>query len=685
MRDQPGRQVGRYRLIGLLGEGGFAVVYLGEHVVLGTQAAVKLLKSRLESDDLATFRREAQLMARLSSSHPHILHVLDYDDEGGQPFLVMEYAPGGTLRQRHPPGMRVPLETVVAYVRQVASALQYAHEQVPPVVHRDVKPQNMLVGRQGEILLSDFGIAVIVTQYVHPRAVVGTAAYMAPEQFRGEVHRASDQYALGVVVYEWLTGRRPFPGPEFVAYGYQHVHQPPPPLREQVPELPVAVEEVVMRALAKDWRERYGSVREFAQALEQAAEPPSARATSASPLVSTQPALSRRSAAPEPGTLLHVLQGHAGLVEAVVWSPDGRRLATADEHGTVRLWDGANGQELAALPGRGPTWSPDGRRLATAGGKDGTVRLWDGSRGQELAVLKGHTGWVWEVAWSPDGRRLVSSGEDETVRLWDGASGQQLALIPGSSPRWSPDGTRLVTVGGEDGTVRLWDGTSGQELSILPGRLAAVTELAWSPDGRRLAASGLGRVVLWDGISGQELGVLQGYSVSVLPSHIAWSADGTRLATTDGGGAVHLWDGTSGQELAILMRSQDSSIFSVVRWSPVGRRLVSWQGLISWRGRRGFESVKLWDGTSGQELATLLGPVPVIQVVWSPDGRCLAIASEDGIVSLWDGSSGQELRVLLRHNAPAMKVAWSPDGRRLATASEDRLVRLWWGKVDQRS
>jgi serine/threonine protein kinase len=106
---------------------------------------------------------------------------------------------------------------VVAYVRQVAAALQHAHEQEPPVVHRDVKPQNMLVGRQGEILLSDFGIAVLATQYVHPRALSGTAAYMAPEQFRGEVHRASDQYALGVVAYEWLTGECPFPGPDVLA------------------------------------------------------------------------------------------------------------------------------------------------------------------------------------------------------------------------------------------------------------------------------------------------------------------------------------------------------------------------------------------------------------------------------------------------------------------------------------
>jgi serine/threonine protein kinase len=345
MADLIGRQVGRYRLIRRLGEGGFAAVYLGEHVTLGTQAAVKLLKSHLDPGELAAFRREAQVMARLSVSHPHILRVLDYDDEGGQPFLVLEYAPEGTLRLRHPSGTRVPLETVVAYVRQVAAALQYAHEQEPPVVHRDVKPENMLVGRQGEILLSDFGIAVLVTQDVHPRAVAGTAAYMAPEAFQGEVHRASDQYALGVVVHEWLCGQRPFPGPDFVAYGYQHVHQRPPSLRGKMPGLPAAVEEVVMRALEKDWRKRYGSVREFAQALGRAAQAPrTVQAGPAAPAVVLDRVLQplsppRLVGAPSVSArLLHVLEGHSWGVKAVAWAPDGRRLASCSYDKTVRLW-----------------------------------------------------------------------------------------------------------------------------------------------------------------------------------------------------------------------------------------------------------------------------------------------------------------------------------------------------------
>ncbi len=152
-------------------------------MALGTPAAVKRLKRSLDPDELALFRREAQLMARLSSSHPPILPVLDDDGKRGQPCLVLAYAPGGTHRQRHPPGTRMPLETEVASVQQVASALQEAPEQQPPVGHRDIKPHKMLIGRQGEMLLSDVGSATLVPQDVHPRARAGTAPSMARGSF----------------------------------------------------------------------------------------------------------------------------------------------------------------------------------------------------------------------------------------------------------------------------------------------------------------------------------------------------------------------------------------------------------------------------------------------------------------------------------------------------------------------
>lgn len=152
------QQLGNYRLLRLLGQGGFADVYLGEHLYLKTYAALKLLRVHLTSDALQGFLNEARTIANLE--HPHIVRVLDFGvEQNTTPFLIMNYAPEGTLRQRHPRGTRLSLEVVVSYVQQVASALDYAHQE--KFIHRDIKPENMLLGRANEVLLSDFGLAMI--------------------------------------------------------------------------------------------------------------------------------------------------------------------------------------------------------------------------------------------------------------------------------------------------------------------------------------------------------------------------------------------------------------------------------------------------------------------------------------------------------------------------------------------
>ena len=266
-----GQQLGNYRLISQLGRGGYAEVYLGEHIYLETQAAIKVLHAKLtETEEVQRFRDEGRVIARLV--HPHIVRVFDFDIRDDIPFLVMDYAPDGTLRKRHHKGEQLPLAAILPYVRQVADALQYAHNQ--KLVHRDVKPDNMLLGRNGEVLLSDFGNALVAqtTDYQHlqQEVLIGTVAYMAPEQFEGQDCPASDQYALAIVVYEWLTGNPPFRG-TITEIAIQHATRRPPPLRNSVPTIPEAVEQVVAKALAKDARQRFPTVRDFAAALEKAA------------------------------------------------------------------------------------------------------------------------------------------------------------------------------------------------------------------------------------------------------------------------------------------------------------------------------------------------------------------------------------------------------------------------------
>jgi serine/threonine protein kinase len=269
MVDHIGQQIGNYRLVRLLGQGGFADVYLGEHMYLNTTAAIKILHTRLANDDIEHFRQEARSVAHLQ--HPHIIHVFDFGVEGTLPYLIMSNAPHGTLRQRHPKGTQLPLPLVVTYVNQIASALQYAHDQ--NVIHRDVKPENLLVAYNNEILLSDFGIAVI-SQSSHLQStkdMAGTIAYMAPEQIAAHPRPASDQYSLGIVVYEWLTGERPFNG-SFTEIAAKQSLVPPPPLREKLPNTSPVVEQVVMTALSKDPKSRFTSVKAFATALEQSSQ-----------------------------------------------------------------------------------------------------------------------------------------------------------------------------------------------------------------------------------------------------------------------------------------------------------------------------------------------------------------------------------------------------------------------------
>ena len=278
MADRVGQQLGNYRLIQLLGRGGFAEVYLGEHIHLGTRAAIKVRTTKLNDAEVEKFRHEARTLARLE--HPHIVRVLEFGLEESTPFLVMTYAPHGSLRSRHPKGTCVSLSTVVTYVKQVASALHYAHEA--GLIHRDIKPSNMLVGRNQEILLSDFGMAMVsqsseeedslsTQEMVSVQEMVGTMPYMAPEQFQGKPMPASDQYALAIAVYEWLSGERPFHG-AFPEIAVKHSLTAPPSLHEKVPDIRPAVEAVILKALAKEPGQRYPTVLDFAAALEQVSQ-----------------------------------------------------------------------------------------------------------------------------------------------------------------------------------------------------------------------------------------------------------------------------------------------------------------------------------------------------------------------------------------------------------------------------
>lgn len=271
MSDRIGQQFGNFRLVRLLGRGGFAEVYLGQHIHIEShQVAIKVLAAELNDREIDLFRNEASNM--LSLHHPNIVRVTDFgiiDDR--TPYIVIVYAPNGTFRDHHPHGTPLPLSTIISYILPLADALHYAHAQ-KKLIHRDIKPENILIGPNQEVLLSDFGLATTAhrTSTQNPQDRAGTAIYMAPEQFKGKPRPASDQYSLGIMVYEWLTGQPPFTEGEAIQLAYQHVYELPPPLRNTLPSISPAVEQAVLKAIEKDPAARFATIQMFAQALEAA-------------------------------------------------------------------------------------------------------------------------------------------------------------------------------------------------------------------------------------------------------------------------------------------------------------------------------------------------------------------------------------------------------------------------------
>ncbi len=314
------RRLGHYQLLLLLGHGSFADVYLGEHIHLKSVAAIKMLYTRLLKEQRENFLNEARVLAQLS--HPHIIRILDFGIEEDVPYLVMDYASEGSLSQRHARNTLVPLKTVVDYVRQIGDGLQYAHDK--KLIHRDLKPDNILIGQNGDLLLGDFGVALIAQSTYSQdlrRSFAGTVFYMAPEQLQGKPVFASDQYALGIMTYEWLCGTYPFQGTMVELYS-QHSAVPPASLREYVPSLSQEVDQVVLRALAKDPNQRFASVKEFARALEQAYL--SSRTTDgAYPILTPQPDPSMAASAQEPAESSRQKPPEASLIaSSQVTQPD---------------------------------------------------------------------------------------------------------------------------------------------------------------------------------------------------------------------------------------------------------------------------------------------------------------------------------------------------------------------------
>ncbi|GHO42360.1 hypothetical protein KSX_05230 [Ktedonospora formicarum] len=638
--------------------------------------------------------------------HPGIIRVLEFgiDEQGEATYLAMQYAAQGTVRQRYPRGSRLPLTVVRAYIESIASALYYAHER--KIVHRDVKPENLLLSKEGKVLLSDFGIAVVASSArlgSNVENVAGTLSYIAPEQLQGSPCTASDQYALGIVIYEWLCGRTPFRGSstEIMA---KHLFATPPSLRKLISNMPEELEQVIIRALAKQPNARFASVKAFADAFLWASEgisewnvadggaedddaahidygtvfgqsftdisstPPSSahppvNAPQQAALMSQKTLTLEARDKPRP-TRRALLAGGAGLAAAL----------GAGSVGGLWYWHGISASSTKNPPKSEPPTKPP-------------------LTGDMVYVYRRARQSVDEALWLPNSKRVLTLLDNSDIYVWDAESGAHEQLIfPGPKYRGevvlkenspvglSPDGTQLALVT-TDGVLIGSLGADTYDTLTNPEYLIA---LWWAPRGSMLAVLSEQGFELWDTQARKKVYVSDSDLLSSIlnnPKRICWSPDGrsiasmTTIVTVDD--SVIIWSaeaGSYGERIAALERVGSS--VQALAWSPDGKQLVISQTR---------ESLQVWDIASRAPAFTCeqggLGPEIIS---WSPNGDyVLGAASssqnnglkKDTNLYVWRMRKSQEhrpgslLKTYKGHQQTILTASWSSDSRYIISGS----------------